>query len=74
MSEPHTPAEGAPSADAVKDHVKQADDQLNTGAGNAEPDPATAENPPSDMSAGDQKRPTGSGPASAPEAGVGRSG
>lgn len=56
MSEPHTPAEGAPSADSVKEHVQQVDKQMNTGAGNAEPDPATAENPPSDIGAGDKKR------------------
>lgn len=33
-----------------------ADTQTNTGAGNSEPDPATAENPPSEIKAGDQKR------------------
>jgi hypothetical protein len=56
MSEPHTPPEGAPGADTVKEHVKQTDEQMDTGAGNAEPDPATAENPPSDTGAGDKKR------------------
>ncbi len=71
MSEPHTPAAGAPAADDVKEHVKQAGDQTNLGAGNKEPDPATAENPPSDTSAGDKKRSTGKGPESASEAGVG---
>jgi hypothetical protein len=31
-------------------------EQTNLGAGDQEPDPATAENPPSDIKAGDQKR------------------
>ena len=38
-------------------------DQTNFGAGNQEPDPATAENPPSDISAGDQKRDPEGSPA-----------
>jgi hypothetical protein len=72
MSEPHTPAEGAPSAEEVAEHVSQVDEETNLGAGNQEPDPATAENPPSDISAGDEKRDkTESGPESATEAGVG---
>lgn len=56
MTEPHTPAGGAPSAEDVQEHVSQADAAENLGAGNQEPDPATAENPPSDISAGDDKR------------------
>lgn len=72
MSEPHTPAEGAPSADAVKEHVKQVDKELNLGAGNAESDPATAANPPSDIRAGDKKRDPGSTETAA-DAGVGGS-
>lgn len=56
MSEPHTPARGAPSAEEVKDHVKQTGEETNLGAGNQEPDPATAESPPSDIKAGDEKR------------------
>ncbi len=72
MSEPHTPAEGAPGADAVKEHVKQTGKQTNLGAGNNEPDPATAENPPSDLRSGDKKR-DASGSESPTEAGVGGS-
>jgi len=72
MSEPHTPDEGAPSADAVKEHVKKFGKETNLGAGNTEPDPATAENPPSDIGAGDKKRAKSeSEPESATEAGVG---
>lgn len=71
MSEPHTPAEGAPPADAVKEHVRQVGEQTNLGAGNNEPDPATAENPPSDLRAGEKKRDKSGGPESATEAGVG---
>jgi len=56
MSEPHTPTAGAPSADEVQEHVKQAGEGTNLGAGNEEPDPATAENPPGDLAKGDQKR------------------
>ncbi len=56
MSEPHTPPGGAPSAEAVEEHVKQTGEEKNLGAGNKEPDPATAENPPSDLGAGDEKR------------------
>jgi hypothetical protein len=56
MSEPHTPAGGSPSADAVKEHVKQAGEETNLGAGNEEPDPATADAPPSDLKKGDSKR------------------
>ncbi len=56
MSEPHTPASGAPSAEEVKEHVKHTGEETNLGAGNKEPDPATAESPPSDTHAGDEKR------------------
>jgi hypothetical protein len=56
MSEPHTPPGGAPPADAVKEHVKKTGDDTDLGAGNKEPDPATAENPPGDYEAGDEKR------------------
>jgi hypothetical protein len=56
MSEPRTPAEGAPSAESVKEHVKQADQNLNLGVGNEEPDPATAANPPTEPREGDKKR------------------
>lgn len=56
MSEPRTPAEGAPPADEVSEHVEQTGKQANLGVGNKEPDPATAENPPSDTHAGAEKR------------------
>lgn len=71
MSEPHTPPGGAPSADAVKDHVKKAGEETNLGAGNEEPDPATAENPPAEVKAGDKKREKGGAPDTEAEAGVG---
>lgn len=72
MSEPHTPAGGAPPADAVQEQVKKTGQETNLGAGNTEPDPATAENPPDDLKAGDKKREKGgSGTESAAEAGVG---
>ena len=56
MSEPKTPAEGAPPAEAVKKHVDQTGQEKNLGAGDQEPDPATAADPPSDIGAGDKKR------------------
>ncbi|MGH3913043.1 MAG: hypothetical protein ACRDTC_06490 [Pseudonocardiaceae bacterium] len=56
MSEPQTPPAGAPSAGDVQEHVQERQEDLNLGAGNEEPDPATAENPPSDLQAGDSKR------------------
>ncbi len=71
MSEPHTPDTGAPPVDAVKEHVKQTGEQLNSGAGNDEPDPATAESPPDQIRAGDAKRETKGAPDTPDEAGVG---
>jgi hypothetical protein len=44
-----------------------------SGAGNEEPDPATAENPPADLQAGDQKREKEGAPDTAAEAGAGGS-
>ncbi|MGH9208935.1 MAG: hypothetical protein ACRD1G_20725 [Acidimicrobiales bacterium] len=41
------------------------------GAGNEEPDPATAENPPDEIRAGDKKRKKEGAPDTAAEAGVG---
>lgn len=70
MSEPHTPAGGAPSADQVKENVKQFGEETNLGAGNQEPDPATAENPPGQTGAGDKKREKRGAPDTAAEAGV----
>lgn len=71
MSEPTTPAGGAPSADAVKEHVKKTGEEVNSGAGNEEPDPATAETPPDQIRAGDAKRETQGAPETPDEAGVG---
>jgi hypothetical protein len=46
-----------------QESVDKPHDQTDSGAGNQEPDPATAENPPSDIQAGDAKRgQTGAGP------------
>lgn len=54
--------------------AKMSQDQSATKpAGDKDPDPATAENPPSDIKAGESKREQGSGPESAAEAGVGGS-
>jgi hypothetical protein len=49
-------AENAPSADELKERVGKRDEQANLGAGNEEPDPATAETPPGDVRAGGKKR------------------
>jgi hypothetical protein len=46
----------APSAEELKERVDQLGKEENLGEGNQEPDPATAETPPSDVQAGDQKR------------------
>jgi hypothetical protein len=73
MSEPRTPAGGAPPADAVAEHVEQVDKATNLGAGDEEPDPATAENPPNQVGAGDEKREKEGAPDTAAEAGVGGS-
>jgi hypothetical protein len=55
MSE--SPSSGnAPSADELKDRVETQAEQQNLGVGEEEPDPVTAEDPPSDTKAGDQKR------------------
>jgi len=55
MSEKPSSA-AAPSADELKARLEQVDEQANLGAGEEEPDPATAENPPSEGGAGDKKR------------------
>lgn len=47
-----------PSAEVEKERVAKLQEQTNLGAGNQEPDPATAENPPSDIKAGDKERST----------------
>lgn len=56
MTEPRTPAGGAPPAGTVQDHVKQTGEDKNLGTSNEEPDPATADNPPSDLRKGDEER------------------
>lgn len=49
-------SEDAPSAEELKERVGTLGEKTNLGAGDNEPDPATAENPPSDAEHGDQKR------------------
>lgn len=49
------------SAEEVKERVAESGEQANLGAGEEEPDPATAEDPPSDISAGEEKRDPGVG-------------
>jgi hypothetical protein len=51
--------------------MSQAGDVTNSGAGNEEPDPATAENPPVDIKAGDEKREQDGAPETAAQAGAG---
>jgi len=46
----------APSADELTERVENLEEQTNLGAGNKEPDPATAEDPPSEVRAGGKKR------------------
>jgi len=57
MSKTQPSSEDAPpSAEVEKERVGKLQEQTNLGAGNQEPDPATAENPPSDIRAGDKER------------------
>ena len=46
-----------------RERVGAMNEQTNLGAGNQEPDPATAENPPSDIAAGDKIRDTAESPS-----------
>jgi hypothetical protein len=46
----------APSAEELKERFDELGDKSNLGAGEQETDPVTAENPPSDIRAGDEKR------------------
>ncbi|MGH3787850.1 MAG: hypothetical protein ACRDRG_15165 [Pseudonocardiaceae bacterium] len=46
----------APSAEELKERFEKIGEESNLGAGENEPDPATAENPPQDLEAGDEKR------------------
>jgi hypothetical protein len=46
----------APSAEELKQRFDKIGEESNLGAGENEPDPVTADNPPSDIKAGDEKR------------------
>jgi hypothetical protein len=46
----------APSAEELKERFEKIGEESNLGAGDKEPDPASAEAPPADIKAGDQKR------------------
>ena len=48
--------EETPSAEVLKDRIDTLHEQTNLGAGNDEPDPATAEDPPSNLKEGDKER------------------
>ncbi len=50
------PSGKAPSAEEFKERVDNIGEQSNLGAGEQEPDPVTADSPPSDIGAGDEKR------------------
>jgi hypothetical protein len=55
MSE--SPSSGAaPSAEELKERVEAQAEEQNLGVGEEEPDPATAEEPPKEVSAGDEER------------------
>lgn len=56
MTEDQPSSGNAPSAGEFKDRVDTIGDQTDLGSSNQEPDPATAENPPSEIDAGDDKR------------------
>lgn len=56
MTENQPSTGNAPSAEEFKERLDKMDAQTDTGAGEQEPDPVTATNPPSDIRAGDQKR------------------
>ena len=46
----------APSAEELKQRFEKIGEGSNLGAGEQEADPVTADNPPSELKAGDQKR------------------
>jgi hypothetical protein len=56
MTEPGTPAGAAPTAETLKDRVDELGENSDLGVGDEEPDPVTAEAPPSDLSKGDEQR------------------
>lgn len=48
--------EETPSAEVLQERVDELHRKTNLGAGNEEPDPATAENPPRESRQGDRER------------------
>lgn len=56
MTEDQPSSGSAPSAEELKDRVDTLGEESNLGAGEQEPDPVTADAPPSDIRAGDEKR------------------
>lgn len=56
MSESQPSSGKAPSAEELKERIDKIGAHTDSSAGNKEPDPATATNPPSDTGAGDEKR------------------
>jgi hypothetical protein len=56
MSESQPSSGDAPSAEELKERVGKMDTEMDLGAGNQEPDPATDEAPPRDIKAGDKER------------------
>jgi hypothetical protein len=53
----HQPsAEEDPSAEVLQERVDELHEKTNLGAGNEEPDPATADNPPRESGQGDRER------------------
>jgi hypothetical protein len=46
----------APSAEELKERFEKIGEESNLGAGENEPDPVSAEQPPDDLKAGDEKR------------------
>lgn len=68
MSQSQPSSETAPpSAEEEMKRVSALQEKINLGAGNKEPDPATAENPPSDVRAGEKARTTHESDASRSE-------
>ena len=55
MSQPSSES-APPSAEVEQERLAELHEETNLGAGNQEPDPATASNPPSDIRAGAEAR------------------
>ncbi|MCA1674700.1 MAG: hypothetical protein LC799_21740 [Actinobacteria bacterium] len=49
-------AQETPSAEVLQERVDKLDEKTDLGAGNEEPDPATAQNPPAQRREGDSER------------------